>query len=67
MNRLARLQALQQTTDAYVQAEQQRISNLVSSLQAILSGRTGGAGVQQSSTAVVASVAYSSIADYLGS
>lgn len=67
MNRLARLQALQMSVDQYVASEQTRIMNEVTALQAILNGRTGGAGVQQSSSAAVTSVAYANIASYLES
>lgn len=60
-----RLQNLLQAVQQYVQAEQTRINNEVSVLQAVLNGRTGGAGVQASSTAVVAAVAQNDIAVYL--
>lgn len=60
-----RLQNLLQAVQQYVQAEQTRINNEVSVLQAVLNGRTGGAGIQASSTAVVAAVAQNDIAAYL--
>lgn len=60
-----RLQSLLQATQQYVQTEQTNINNTVQVLQAILNGRTGGAGVQASSTAVVAAVAQNDIAVYL--
>lgn len=64
-NRDQRLQNLLQATQQYVQTEQTNINNTVSVLQAVLSGRTGGAGVQASSTTVVAAVAQNDIAAYL--
>jgi hypothetical protein len=64
-NRDQRLQNLLQATQQYVQNEQTVINNQVSVLQAVLNGRTGGAGVQASSTAVVAAVAQNDIATYL--
>jgi hypothetical protein len=66
-SRLQRLQQLQQATHDYVGKEQTRIDNEVSSLQAILNGRTAGAGVQQSSNQVVQAVAQSDLTAYLGS
>ena len=64
-NRNNRLQQLQQTTQQYVQKEQTRINNEVSVMQDILNGRTGGAGVQQSGTAVVTAVAQNDLNAYL--
>jgi hypothetical protein len=64
-NRNQRLQSLLQTTQQYVQNEQTTINNQVSVLQAVLNGRTGGAGVQASSTTVVAAVAQNDIAAFL--
>lgn len=63
--RVDRLQQLQQTVDDYVSKEQDRINNEVSVLQAILNGRTGGQGIQSVSTAAVAAVANSDLAQYL--
>ncbi len=60
-----RLQDLLQAVQQYVQTEQQRINDEVSVLEDVLRGRTGGAGVQTSSTAVVAAVAQNNIAAYL--
>lgn len=66
-NRSDRLQQLQQAVQQYVQNEQTRISNEVSVLQDILNGRTGGAGVQQSGTAVVSAVAQNDLSAFLSS
>lgn len=64
--RLERIQELETTTFQYIVAEQTRINNEVSVLQAILNGRTGGAGIQQISKNQVASVAQNDLAGYLG-
>lgn len=66
-DRTTRLNNLKQTVDQYVQKEQERISNEVQSLQAILNGRTGGAGIQQGNTNAVAAVAFNDLAEFLGS
>lgn len=64
-DRLSRLEALQSTTKDYVKAEKKRIENEVKVLEAVLSGRTGGAGIQKISVAVVDAVANKDLADYL--
>ena len=61
-----RVQALQQAVDQYVQTEQQKISNEVQYLQAILQGRTGGQGLQQSNTQSITAVAVNDLAAFLG-
>lgn len=66
-NRSQRLQDLQTAVKQYVQNEQTRINNEVQVLTDVLNGRTGGAGVQQTSTAVVAAVAQNDLTDYLSS
>ena len=63
--RIDRIEALKSSVDDYVKAEQKRIDDEVQVLEAILNGRTGGAGVQASSADVVASVAQSDLAAYL--
>ena len=65
MNRLQRVQELQEATVDYVTKEKKRIENEVSVLQAVLDGRTGGAGVQLPSKEQVKAVAYASLNDYL--
>ena len=63
--RLSRLVALQQATQTYVQQEQTRILNEVSVLQAVLSGRTGGAGIQSAVWQQASKATLSDLADYL--
>ena len=65
MNRLQRVQALQQATLDYIGKEKSRIDNEVQVLNNILSGRTGGAGVQQPSKQQLAAVAQSDLNAYL--
>jgi hypothetical protein len=60
-----RVTQLQQTATQYITNEQNAITNTVSVVQAILSGRTGGAGVQQSSSAAVTAIAFNDLADFL--
>lgn len=64
-SRLELLRQLQSATKEYVKKERTRLQNEVSSLTAVLKGRTGGKGIQAIPTAVVASVAKKSLADYL--
>lgn len=63
--RLSRLQALQQATQTYVQQEQTRITNEVAVLKAVLSGRTGGAGIQSKVWQQTSQAAESDLSDYL--
>ena len=63
--REGRLKALLDATTKYIDKEKEYIDNEVNTLQDILSGRTGGAGIQQSSTKVLAEVAYNDLASYL--
>lgn len=65
MSRNSRLDDLKTAVDNYVSAEKTRIGNEVQVLEAILSGRTAGAGIQEASVAVVQAVAESDLADYL--
>lgn len=65
MSRLSRLEELEASLREYVTAEKTRIENEVSSLEAILSGRTGGRGIQQRARTILASVSKASIATYL--
>lgn len=60
-----RLAELEKTAKEYIQLEKTRIENEVSVLEAILKGRTGGAGIQASNTATVAAIANSDLAAYL--
>lgn len=64
-SRLSMLQDLQKTTKEYVAKERSRLKNEAAVLTAVLSGRTGGKGIQAVSTAVVSSVAKKRLADYL--
>ena len=64
-NRQERLSQLQATAKEYVKSEKTRIENEVSVLEAVLKGRTGGAGVQKAGTALVEAVAKRSLAEYL--
>ena len=62
-----RVTALQQTATQYISKEQTSITNTVSSMKAILNGRAGGAGVQQSNSAAIASIAFNDLTDFLQS
>lgn len=64
-DRSSRVQALADAVKDYTKKEKTRIENEVKVLEAILDGRTGGAGVQQSSTAVVEAVAKFDLKSYL--
>lgn len=64
-SRSERVAALRDTTKAYIQAEKKRIEKEVSSLEAILKGRTGGAGVQLAGIQVAKSAAENDLAAYL--
>jgi gamma-glutamylcysteine synthetase len=59
-----RLNDLKTTTQEYVQKEKTRIDAEVKILQAILDGRTSGAGAQVSNTKVAA-VAFNDLAAYI--
>lgn len=59
------LSELQTAVNEYVTKEKKRLTNEVSVMEAILKGRTGGAGVQKNSTKVVAAVAKANLAAYL--
>lgn len=61
-----RVQKLADAVKDYTKKEKTRIENEVKVLEAVLSGRTGGAGVQKSSTAVVEAVAKNDLKAYLG-
>jgi hypothetical protein len=60
-----RVQQLQQTATQYITNEQTNIDNTVSAIQAILSGRTGGQGIQQSSNTAVAAIAFNDLSEFL--
>ena len=63
--RLDRLKTLQKALNDYVKQERNRIDNEVSVLTAILSGRTGGKGIQQVNTNTVTTVAQNDLSSYL--
>jgi hypothetical protein len=63
--RKERLEELQKAVKEYVKEEKTRLENEVKVMEAILKGRTGGAGVQKKSNAVVAAVAQNNLAAYL--
>lgn len=63
--RLERLEQVERTVKDYVKAEKQRIENEVQVLEAVLKGRTGGAGVQSNSTGAVVALATSDLATFL--
>lgn len=65
MSRLDRVTQLKQATLDYISKEKTRIENEVSALEAILNGRTGGAGVQQPSKQQIAAIAQSDLEGYL--
>lgn len=65
MSRASRLKELQDATNQYVDAEKKRIENEVKFLEAVLKGRTAGAGIQANSVATVQAVAQSDLASYL--
>jgi len=64
-DRASRVQALADAVKDYTKKEKTRIENEVKALEAVLSGRTGGAGIQASSTKVVAAVAFNDLKSYL--
>jgi hypothetical protein len=64
-SRSARVQALADAVADYTSKEKLRIEKEVEVLEKILSGRTGGAGVQKSSTAVVEAVAKNDLKSFL--
>ena len=64
-DRASRLQDLEDAAKEYIKAERTRAENEVKSLQAILDGRTGGAGIQAVSVNVVAAVANKDLETYL--
>lgn len=64
-DRATRLQDLETAAKDYIKAERKRAENEVKVLEAILSGRTGGQGIQAVSVRVVTEVANKDLADYL--
>lgn len=64
-NRISRVSALRDTAKEYIKAEKTRIENEVSVLEAILSGRTGGAGIQLKGIQVAKSAAENDLAAFL--
>lgn len=63
--RLALVKDLQKAADEYVTKEKERLKNEVSVMQAILKGRSGGAGIQELNTQVAVAVAKKDMAEYL--
>lgn len=60
-----RVSQMRDTAKDYIKSEKTRIENEVSVLEAVLKGRTGGAGVQEGSIATVVQKAQQSLADFL--
>lgn len=56
---------LKATADEYVKKEKDRLNAEAKAMQAILDGRSAGAGIQQLNTQMIAGVAQSSLDDYL--
>lgn len=63
--REGRLDALKTALTGYYTSEKTRLTNEAKVLDAILNGRTAGAGIQKSSTETVSKVAESDLAAYL--
>lgn len=63
--REGRLDALQAALTEYYDSEKKRLTNEASVLNAVLDGRTAGAGIQQGSVDVVSKAAESDLAAYL--
>lgn len=63
--RKERIQELQKTGLEYIAQERTRAQNEVKVLEAILKGRTGGAGVQQVSVKVVSAVADKDLSNFI--
>lgn len=59
------LSLLQAATRDYVLKERDRLTNEATALEKILMARTGGQGIQQINTKLVAAVAYRDVASYL--
>ena len=66
-DRATRVQELADAVKEYAKKEKERIEKEVKTLTKILDGRTGGAGVQKSTTAVVEAVAKNDLNAYLRS
>lgn len=65
-NRLERLSNLEKAVKEYVKKEKARIDSEVSVLEAVLEGRTGGAGASISKTKIAA-VALNDLSEFLRS
>ncbi len=63
--RAERVRALQKSVTEYVKAEKTRITNEVASLEAVLKGRTSGAGIQKVNVKVVEAAAGNDLSDFL--
>jgi hypothetical protein len=64
-SRASRVSALRDTAKQYIAAEKKRIENEVSTLEAVLRGRTGGAGVQLKGIEVAKAAAENDLAAFL--
>ncbi len=65
MSRKDRIQALRSAVKEYADQERKRLKQEVEILEKILKGRTGGKGIQRSSTKVVEAVAQNDLETYL--
>lgn len=63
--RIQLLKELKKTGDEYVEDEKKRLTNEASALEAILTGRAGGAGIQDLNTQLATAVAKRDLAEYL--
>jgi hypothetical protein len=63
--RMELLNALKTAAHEYTAKERTRLKNEVLVLKSVLDGRTGGAGIQRLSTAMVSAAAQRSLDDYL--
>lgn len=64
--RKERIAELKSTALDYIAKERTRVQNEVKVLQAVLDGRTGGAGIQKVSVKVVAAAADKDLASFVG-
>lgn len=64
-NRAQRITELENAVVDYVAKEKTRLENEASVLKGILSGRTGGKGMEKAATKVIAAAAQNDLAAYL--
>ena len=64
-SRTDRIASLQKATKEYVVEEKKRLENEVKVLEAVLSGRTGGMGIQKTNSKVVEAVAQNDLSSFL--